>query len=134
MAPAQHPAHQTCTEPVPLGDPADTGPWETGSGPGLRAQHRIESQGEPVMNRRYTLAADCQRWWWPAATAGTATAAAITFVLATTWAGTAAIPEPIGTPPTTPTTGVQAPGPGHPCFLVRHTWNEGLDGPQPICH
>ena len=27
----------------------------------------------------------------------------------------------------------QDPPQGHPCFLVRATWNEALDGPQPEC-
>ena len=26
-----------------------------------------------------------------------------------------------------------APGPTHPCFLVRARWNTALDGPQPVC-
>ncbi len=84
---------------------------------------------------RYTLAAESGHWWLPSAAAGLVTSvviAAIAWVPVTTDAS-ASEPRGEGWDAATPVADVVDDARRHRCFMLRASWNPGLDGNQPWC-
>ena len=77
---------------------------------------------------RYSLSSDSDRWWFPAAIAGTIGAAAVTAIFVAPVIGAQA--TPIGTPP-------DGSGPviliERPCYMARAGWNTPAGWEQPVC-
>lgn len=83
---------------------------------------------------RYSLTSDSGRWWYPAATAGTIGAAAVTAIFAVPLIGAQA--TPIETPPdgsTVPDGSGAVVLVERPCYLARAGWNTPAGWEQPVC-
>lgn len=83
---------------------------------------------------RYSLTSDSERWWYPAAIAGTIAAAAITAIFVAPVNGA---PAP---PAVTPVDDSAVPGGSgtsvfidRPCYLARRGWNTPAGWEQPVC-
>ena len=83
---------------------------------------------------RYSLSSDSDRWWVPAAIAGTIGAAAVSAILIVPVIGAQATPA--GTPHDDP---AMPGGSGpvlvieRPCYLSRAGWNTPAGWEQPVC-
>lgn len=84
--------------------------------------------------KRYSSLAGSRLWWWPPAAGGVATSAAIAAIALVAIPSNATTVQPSGDQGSS----VAAPAGGkpldRPCFLVRPSWNDAVNGPQPRCH
>jgi len=95
---------------------------------------RQAAQAKEFTMNRYSLSSESDRWWYPAAIAGTIGAVAVTAIFAVPVLGAPA------TPIETPLDGSTVPGGSgsvvfieRPCYLTRAGWNTPAGWEQPVC-